>query len=88
MFRSGISSFLKAGVLSDTSYLENRHCQKRQFLCYNGDIDLENFAFSDDDATSLASDDAEVEGGSTLLDEMDEEGEENEIDEDDEEGAR
>ena len=84
MFRSGISSFLKAGMLSDTACLEDRHFQERPFVSLGDDIDLENFAFSDDDVPSLASDD-----GDNLLDEMDEEREENEDEgEEDTEGGR
>nr|CDS16594.1 protein unc 79 [Echinococcus granulosus] len=87
MFRSGVSAFLKAGVLGDTTCLEERHTLERQSLWFDDDYDPENFEASDD-AVSFASDEAYNTGGvdsddasANLLDEMDEEDEENDDEE-------
>uniref|UniRef100_A0A5K3EPD0 Zf-AD domain-containing protein n=1 Tax=Mesocestoides corti TaxID=53468 RepID=A0A5K3EPD0_MESCO len=93
MFRSGVSAFHKAGVLSDTICLEECHSLQRQSTWFGDDneYDLENFAFSN--ADSFASDDGDGGGGvdsedgdTNLLDEMEEECEDNDDEEEEEAG--
>lgn len=75
MFRSGVASFFKAGELTDTAVMEERHALplERTSAWYGDDLDLEAFAMSDEESHSYSSDDAIDSDGEDLIDEIDEE---------------